>query len=530
MNPKLLIIVLLALFLANCQGKEDNRKEAIEDAQQKKTSANEIIRPVSIEKLKTVNDSIKRYYAVLQNYEIWYNSNNRKDLINEIKLCYREGLNPSDYNLEEIEKLEEKREKLTDDEIIAYDILLTTNFEKLANHLHAGKLNPKKLYSDWDLEKKEIALSQKLENAIKENKVATLFKNIKPQDEIYRKIKKSLLVLEKYPDYKFGKISLKNKIVVNDTTDVIIDIKKRLAYWKDYQNRDSIITNVYDSLTVLAVKRFQRRHNLAADGVIGLGTIKALNYSKNERREQIIANLERWKWFPNDFGETYLLVNLPEYKLSYVVNKDTITTERIIIGKASRKTPILTSKLTNFVFNPTWTVPPTILKEDLTPAASKSSGYFEKNRITIYNNKGEIISAEDWSPENARSYRYVQRPGSDNSLGLVKFNFSNRHSVYLHDTNNRGYFTRENRAVSSGCVRVENPLRLAKKIMKKEDNDWSLEKIDEIIAKKNSKLVPIKSDVKVHLLYWTNTLDKNQLIFYEDCYNLDKEVFNKLRN
>jgi L,D-transpeptidase YcbB len=280
----------------------------------------------------------------------------------------------------------------------------------------------------------------------------------------------------------------------------------------------------------LAVKRFQRRHNLAADGVIGLGTIKALNYSKNERREQIIANLERWKWFPNDFGETYLLVNLPEYKLSYVVNKDTITTERIIIGKASRKTPILSSQLTNFVFNPTWTVPPTILKEDLTPAASKNRGYFEKNRITIYNNKGEVISAENWSPENARSYRYVQRPGSDNSLGLVKFNFSNRHSVYLHDTNNRGNFARENRAMSSGCVRVENPLRLAKKIMKKVDDDWTIEKVDAIVAQKNSKLIPIKNDVKVHLLYWTNTFEKNQLIFFEDCYNLDKEVFNKLRN
>src|SRR5690606_27976920 len=244
---------------------------------------------------------------------------------------------------------------------------LTQTFEKLANHLHSGKLNPKKLYSDWDLEKKEIALSQKLETAIKENKVATIFKNIKPQDEIYKKIKQSLLVLETYPDYKFGRISIKNKIVANDTLDVIKDIKKRLIYWKDFQNRDSIISNVYDSLTVEAVKKFQKRHNLAIDGVIGFGTIKALNYSKNERREQIIANLERWKWFPSDFGEDYLLVNLPEFKLSYIVNKDTINTERIIIGKASRKTPILSSKLTNFVFNPTWTVPPTILKEDLTP-------------------------------------------------------------------------------------------------------------------------------------------------------------------
>lgn len=528
MLKKITYFMLLTLFFG-CEEKTA-KKTITDDFIYKKPVTKEIVRPINVTFLEKETDSIKKYYEILGNFEIWYHKTNRQDLINEIKLSYREGLLPEDYHYKKIKALEESRNQLSDEDIIRYDILLTRTFEKLANHLHTGKLNPKKLYNDWDLEKKEIALSQKLENAIKENKVASLFKNLKPKDEIYRKIKKSLLVLETYPDYKFGKISLQNKIVINDSSDVIIDIKKRLAYWNDYQNRDSIITNVYDSLTVEAVKKFQKRHNLSPDGVIGFGTIKALNYSKNERREQIIANLERWKWFPNDFGETYLLVNLPEYKLSFVSNKDTITTERIIIGKASRKTPILTSKLTNFVFNPTWTVPPTILKEDLTPAASKSRGYFEKNRITIYNKKGEVISAEDWLPENARSYRYVQRPGSDNSLGLVKFNFSNRHSVYLHDTNNRGNFTRENRAMSSGCVRVENPLRLAKKIMKKEDDDWTIEKIDTIVAQKNSKLIPIKNDVKVHLLYWTNTLDKNQLKFYDDCYNLDKEVFNKLRN
>ena len=520
---------ILLIIIFGCEEKAA-KKNNVDDFLYKKPETEEIVRPIEAVFLEKENDSIKKYYELLGNFEIWYNKTNRQDLINEIKLSYREGLFPEDYNFETITELEEKRNQLSDDEIIKYDIFLTQTFEKLANHLHSGKLNPKKLYSDWDLEKKEIALSQKLETAIKENKVATLFKNIKPQDEIYKKIKRSLLVLETYPDYKFGRISIKNKIVANDTLDVIKDIKKRLIYWKDFQNRDSIISNVYDSLTVEAVKRFQKRHNLAIDGVIGFGTIKALNYSKNERREQIIANLERWKWFPSDFGEDYLLVNLPEFKLSYIVNKDTINTERIIIGKASRKTPILSSKLTNFVFNPTWTVPPTILKEDLTPAASKNRSYFEKNRITIYNNKGEVISADDWSPEKARSYRYVQRPGNDNSLGLVKFNFSNRHSVYLHDTNNRGYFTKENRALSSGCVRVENPLRLAKIIMKKENDEWSLEKIDEIIAKKNSKLIPIKSDVKVHLLYWTNTLEKRELQFFDDCYNLDHELFNKLRN
>lgn len=522
-----LFIFFLSLFSCENKTTKIENKTVLE---YQKPETEEIVRPMKAHLVEKENDSIKKFYEILGNFEIWYNKENRKNLIDEIKLCYQDGLFPEDYQIEKIKNLEEKRSQLQDDEILEYDVLLTQSFEKLANHLYSGKLNPKDIYSDWDLDKKQISLSQPLEKAIKEKKIKELFQEIKPQNEIYKKIKHSLVVLESFPSYKFGKISIKNKIVKNDTLDVVRDIKKRLIYWKDYKNKDSLISNIYDSTTVEAIKKFQKRHHLQADGIIGFGTIKALNFSKNERREQIFANLERWKWFPSDFGDTYLLVNLPEFIMSYVITNDTITSERVIIGKKTRKTPILSSKLTNFVFNPTWTVPPTILKEDLTPAASKNRNYFEKNRMTIYNSKGEIVSAQDWLPEKARSYRYVQQPGSDNSLGLVKFNFANRHSVYLHDTNNRGNFGRENRAISSGCVRVENPLKLAKKVMKLENDSWNLEKIDSIIATKNSKLIPIKKEIKVHLLYWTNSVDKNDLHFYDDCYNLDLELFKKLRN
>jgi murein L,D-transpeptidase YcbB/YkuD len=530
MIDRFLLILSLSLLFIACKNKEEVPVKSTEDNLYKKTESNEIIRLISTEKLEPLNDSLKKFYELFQNYEIWHNNNTRKDLINEIKFCYNDGLNPADYGFEELNLLEKKRLKMSDEEIINYDILLTKNFEKLSKHLHSGKLDPKQLYLDWDLPKKEIALSKKLESGIKENKIASLFKEIKPKNNIYITIKKSLLLLEKYPNYSFGKLKIKNKIVVNDSTDIVVDIKKRLSYWNDYKMRDSIISPIYDSLTYLAVKKFQKRHNLKPDGVIGTGTIKALNYSKNERREQIIANLERWKWFPDDFGEMYLIANLPEFKISYVLNNDTITTERIVIGKNSRKTPILTSRLSNFVFNPTWTVPPTILKEDLTPAATKNRNYFEKNRITIYNTKGQPINPENWSTEQAKSYRYVQTPGINNSLGLVKFNFTNRHSVYLHDTNHRDYFSLENRALSSGCVRVENPLRLSKKILKDIDENWDIEEIDKIITTQKSKAIPIKKPVNVFLLYWTNWSIKNELYFCDDIYNLDKELFTSLRN
>src|SRR5690606_26657504 len=121
-----------------------------------------------------------------------------------------------------------------------------------------------------------------------------------------------------------------------------------------------------------AVKKFQRNNGLSADGIIGKTTVEALNFSKEKRIEKLKVNMERWKWFPEDFGESYIFINIPEYKLYFVFEKDTLETKRIVVGKPSRKTPILTSKINNLVFNPTWTVPPTILKEDLLPSASKN--------------------------------------------------------------------------------------------------------------------------------------------------------------
>ncbi|WP_333810482.1 L,D-transpeptidase family protein [Flavobacterium sp.] len=524
------ITLLLFIFtLISC--KKEPLPIAFDNSIIKDTVLNVIIRPIHPDLLSEKSDSIKLYYKKLNFHEIWYLDENRKDLINEIKFCYQEGLNPKDYEINIIEDLENKRATLKDGDIVKYDILLTETFEKLANHLHKGKLNPKELYSDWDLKPKEIALSSLLENAIKEKTVASTFKKIKPNHIVYQSLKKSLVEIDKFPNVTFEKIAIKNKIVLGDTLPEMVKIKKRLAYWKDYRNKDSVITWAYDSLTFKAIKRFQTRHGLAADGVIGIGTLKALNTSKNDRIEQIFANLERWKWYPSDLGEQYLIANIPDYMLHYVRDNDTIASHRIVVGTPKRKTPILSSKLSNFVFNPTWTIPPTIIKEDLTPSASKNRNYFSSRQLTIYNNEGKEVSPNDWNPAKANNYKYVQKPSYNNSLGLVKFNFVNRHSVYLHDTNHRDYFVKTYRSLSSGCVRVENPLVLAKQILVKSNPEkWSGDEMDAIIKLEKTKTVSVKDTVNIYIWYWTSWIENGKLQFREDIYDLDKALFEKLRN
>ena len=457
-----------------------------------------------------------------------YSPSQIKQIVSVLKKSAEEGLNPSNYQIETLEKFEKKSASLTNNEWIEFDDLLTSNLEKYIQHLTNGQLNPRKLYRNWDLKENKIDRNQLLINIQKSNSMETEIEKLKPQNYIYKRLKKALKIIDSYPNDDFKKISIKTKIVSNDSAIAVISIKKRLIYWKDMGAKDSL-SPIYDQKTVEALKRFQKRHGLAADGVIGKGTIEALNFTKTQRRGQIIANLERWKWFPRNMGNEYCIINIPDYKLALINKKDTLRIHRVIVGRSKRKTPVLSSKLTKVVFNPTWTVPPTILREDMIPEISKNRGYLAKTNIKIYDAEGNRISASNWQLANAKKYRYVQSPGTFNSLGMVKLIFPNRFSVYLHDTNHRDFFDKSIRSLSSGCIRLDNPFELTEYVLNDPTN-WSVEKIIEALKNGKTKEVPIKKEIAIHVLYWTAWSEGNQLIFRDDIYNLDAQLFTKLNN
>lgn len=528
-NFFIFLIVVLGFF--SCK-KEENKDVLIAQHDIIDTVRNVTIHVMPEDLLENHSDSVKTYYKKFKNYEIWYDRENREDLIAQIENSKSEGLNPDDYNLTKIYNIEIKRDSLEKEELLAYDILLTETFEKLASHYYKGKVNPKEVYPNWDLFEKKIAVSNLLTEAIPNNKVATVLKGLLPTHLQYKMQKSALIEIEKFPNTKFDSIRFTKKIVLNDTVGSIKKIKQRLIFWNDYRRKDSVLTAVYDTVTFKAVKRFQLRHGLVADGVIGASTIKALNYNKETRKQQILANLERWRWYPKDLGKQYIIVNLPEFMLHYVIDNDTVAKRKVVVGRAKRMTPVLSSKLSNFVINPTWTVPPTIIKEDLAVDAAKNRGYFSRSRIKIYNSKNQLVSPNSWNPNKPNNYRYVQDPGYNNSLGLVKFNFPNSHLVYLHDTNHREMFAYNYRALSSGCVRVENPVEFAKQILAGQDGErWKDGKeIEEIIAKKDTYMIKVKQSIYIHQLYWTSWINKNGLQFRDDIYNLDMGLYLKLRS
>jgi murein L,D-transpeptidase YcbB/YkuD len=484
---------------------------------------------LSIDTLLFQNDfdpTVIKFYQANQYKTFWMDFNCRESIISLLNNVEEEGLNPSDFDTKKILQIEKSIASLTNQELINYDFLLTNNLKRYIHKIAIGSLNPKELYDDWDLKPTKVNPLQLLVNFQKKDSFDYAVNELRPPHLVYKKLKKALQIINQYPDKKFNTIEIQEKIILNDTNPLIPEIKNRLVYWKDLKQPDTL-TSIYDATTKAAVKRFQSRHGLAPDGVIGKGTISALNFNKKRRKEQIIANMERWRWYPRDFEKKHLLINIPDYSLQLLRGKDTVRSHRIIVGKIKRNTPILSSKLSYVVFNPTWTLPPTILKEDIIPAATKDRSYFTSKNMTIYEGS-TIVSPEEWNPAKAKSYRYVQKPGAFNSLGLVKIMFPNRFSVYLHDTNSRGYFSRENRSLSSGCVRVQDPFVLTEYLLD-DPEKWTQETIKEVIDSEKTVNVTFTKNIYLHLLYWTAWSEANTLQFRSDIYNLDADLYKKLR-
>jgi L,D-transpeptidase YcbB len=461
---------------------------------------------------------------------VWQSENFRKNILGELSKSNLDGLEPNDYAILKLSDYEKNIKTLQDSAVVNYDILLTNSLQNYLKHISTGKLNPKEIYTDWDLKPKEIDINNIIFKAYKNENFLAAFDEIKPKNPAYGNLKDALKIIDALPeDYSIPmKIGTKKKLQFKDKNALLIPIKKRLIYWNYLIKKDSL-SNIYDTKTKKAIIEFQTNHGLLSDGIIGTSTISALNLNKSVRREQIIANLERWRWFPDYFGKHYSIVNIPEYRLKIVKDSVVVDTFNVIVGMLKRRSPVFTTKLNQVIFNPTWTVPPTIIKEDLIPDATKSRSYFTKNRIKIFNYKKKQISPWEWKPENSKKYDYVQDAGKGNTLGTVKIIFPNKFSVYLHDTNHKAGFAMNFRSLSSGCTRVENPLRFAKYLLNDTIN-YNDAKIDTILKHQKTTPIKIKQDILHYQLYYTAWYKKNHLCFRDDIYNLDADLYCQLRH
>jgi murein L,D-transpeptidase YcbB/YkuD len=288
----------------------------------------------------------------------------------------------------------------------------------------------------------------------------------------------------------------------------------------------------YNSELVLSVLDFQRRHGIEPDGVVGAETLAALNVPIEERIDQIRVNMERLRWVSQSLRNDYLLVDIAGFSVTLYQDGQLTWKTRAIVGRPYRRTPVFRASMTYMVLNPNWTVPRTILHEDILPKVKRDPAALIEKNLLVIDPLGQEVDPNkiDWDkfPASYRGYKLRQPPGPDNTLGRIKFMFPNPYVVYLHDTSSKLLFNETQRAFSSGCIRIENPLELAE-ILLESNTDYKREWLYEQIETQQTRTVQLNRALPVLMLYFTAEAHDGEFIqFRNDLYGRDDKVLKAL--
>lgn len=462
-----------------------------------------------------------------------------RELLDVLRNAGVEGLCPEDYHLLYLEALAVLEGDYRPNGILfdpgymaRLELLLTDAFFLYGSDLMNGRVDPESMHEGWHARRRPPDLSRLLDEALGGRGVTAVLESLVPPHEGYRRLRK---VLEDYrrisalggwPAIPAGPVlrpgALDNRLPLLQT---------RLQLSGDLTEEADAADGFFDAATREALIRFQSRHGLTPDGVLGPKTLSALNIPVEERIRQIEINLERWRWVRKNLGHRYLLVNIADFRLEVVEEGRSVMSMPVVVGTSYRKTPVFSASMTYLEFAPYWTVPSTILREDKLPLIKKDPGWLARHNYEIVPWSGdskEIIDPAviDWKKVEARTFpgNLRMKPGPQNPLGRVKFMFPNRFAVYLHDTPDRYLFARDIRSYSSGCIRVERPLDLAQYLLEKEAA-WDCDLILDALESDESLTVDLPAPWPVHILYWTAWVDEAGAVqFRTDFYLCDLDL------
>ena len=459
---------------------------------------------------------------------------NARALSERILTSHEEGLVPADYHAAEIRKLlaESSGKQFPEARQVDLDIMLSEALARYAYHLRFGKVNPENLDADWNIQRSFKGQDPvvELQSVIDSADLAAQLDASTTQLPVYKQFQQALASYEViriaggWPAIPEGQTI---KPGMQDARAPLL--RQRLQITGDLPAAATANSSFeYDATLEEAVKHFQLRHGLDADGVAGKGTLAAMNVPVDARINQIRVNLDRARWVSQDIPETFVIVDIAGFNARLFRNGEVIWDEPAQVGKPYRKTPVFREDMTYLELNPTWTIPPTILKKDILPKMKKDPGYLQKKNMQVLTQDGKVVDPGtiDWSSVSAKGFPYIirQTPGPHNALGRVKFMFPNPHFVYLHDTPSKQLFNRSSRALSSGCIRVRNPFELAGLLLQDQDG-WDRAQIDAAVDSLKQQRVSLSEPVPVLLLYWTVNVDADGTVYFkEDIYQRDARV------
>ncbi|MDX1394751.1 MAG: L,D-transpeptidase family protein [Gemmatimonadota bacterium] len=449
-----------------------------------------------------------------------------------------DGLRPGHYHGARIaEALEETRARASaglpaePGALADLELLSTDAFLLFASHLSLGRVDPESLDAKWVANRREFDAAAALERGLAEGVRATLAA-LRPRQALYEGLRtayeryRALADAGGWPTVPDGP-----SLEPGARDPRAAAIRRRLAVTGEISAGELSVaggSDLYDATLERAVRTFQQRHGLGADGVVGPATLAALNVSAADRARTLWLNLERWRWLPADLGRLHVIVNAANFELDVVEDGEEVFTSRVMVGRPFRRTPVFSDRISYLVVSPYWNVPHSLAVQDQVPAQKRDTGYFARVGMRVFQGWGdeaaEIDPATiDWGRLEASRfpYRLRQDPGPLNFLGAVKIMFPNRFNVYLHDTPLREGYQRARRDFSSGCIRVERALELAEFLLRPVPG-WDMARMRRAVDARREETVRLASEVPVHLLYMTAWVARDGTVhFREDIYERD---------
>ena len=440
------------------------------------------------------------------------------------------GLFPPDYHIGKIDSLlkfftDQKNNSINATAVAETELLLSDAYIKMAVHIHRGRFLSDTLLLSWNAKQMPEGWIDFLKNGVKKNKLSYTLEQLEPKKEGYRFLISAFR--KYYSDNAFGDF---DSVAVSSLEDSIpllkSEILRRFSRTGEY---DSSVSGSDSIKFIKAMKCFQRNWHLEPDGKIGKLTRQALQYNREKIFRQIEMAIERWKWEPDTLPEKFFWINLPSFNLKVMENDTLVMESNIVCGKPETPTPLLRSKINYMTIYPYWNVPYSIAAKEILPAVQRDTSYLRKKNMEVLNSKNEILnpSTIKWKRFNEKNlpYKFRQRIGEDNSLGVVKFNFNNPHGVYLHDTNSKRYFKTAARSQSHGCIRLEKYVEVARFLLRDDTLKLPYDTLDVYLATPQQRKINLKSKVPIFTKYFTATADSlGNLDVFLDIYRKDEAM------
>ena len=546
-------LLIFLFFLFSCKSKHAATEIQIvatpEEMDTKVTENSKEVLQYALDNNGKINDSIKlslsgivdSFYRSNNYINIW--SKNEKwepladSLYNFIEGSEAYGLFPSDYHLKDITAIRMLIEKdslaKTDANVwTKAELMLSDAFMQISRHLKQGRLLPDSISLSADSTLTKDFFIKNLNTVFEKGSLTLLLNSLEPKHKGYIELKEGI---KRFVDSMDRKIYTYVVYPYKDSLAFIKNISKRLM---ESKYLDPSIKHVDSAALADAIKKFQKRKSIKADGKITAPVMRRLNASDVERFKRIAINIDRYKQLPEQLPEKYIWVNLPGYYMR-VIDNDTIVFEsKVIVGKPTTRTPTLNSEITDMVTYPKWTIPNSIIKKDILPAMKRNAGYLARKGFSLVDLKGDAVDpySVNWAKySKGIPYKVVQGSGDDNALGILKFNFDNPYSVYLHDTNQRYLFKNSERDLSHGCVRVQEWQKLAFYIAENDSihqkpgapPNYNADSIKTWLANKERKRIVVKNRIPLFIRYFTCEGKNGKVIFYDDMYSEDKSLREK---